>query len=371
MNMKLKGSIKQEANGRWRVTIDIPGKNGARKQKKQRFDTKEEALDFQLEMNYALMKGTYKEPAKIVYKDYLQDWFSTKKKSIGTQTAKVYKDHLEGKIVPFLGNLPLSELTVLNIQAFINSLSEQGLSSSTVKKTFEIIRNSLEYAVDFEILEKNPAKKVKLPKANKKEMTVWNEEEVNRFFKVAKEDPLFIVFHLALTTGLRQGEVLGLRWKDVDLEKGMLNVRQTLSHDGKTFINGAKTKSSLRTVNLSQMTAKILKSRKIMIAKEKLSIGAAYQDFDLIACTQHGTPLNPANVRRTFNRIIKVADVPKIRFHDLRHTHATLLLSKGVNVKVISERLGHSNIKVTLDTYSHVLPTMQEEVARKLDEIIK
>lgn len=151
----------------------------------------------------------------------------------------------------------------------------------------------------------------------------------------------------------------------------MLNVRQTLSHDGKSFINGAKTKSSLRSVILSQMTVKILKSRKIMISKEKLSMGAAYQDFNLIACTQHGTPLNPANVRRSFNRIIKVADVPKILFHDLRHTYATLLLSKGVNVKVISERLGHSNIKMTLVTCSHVLPTMQEEVAQKLDEIIK
>lgn len=102
-----------------------------------------------------------------------------------------------------------------------------------------------------------------------------------------------------------------------------------------------------------------------------MSLGPIYQDFDLVACTQHGTPLNPVNIRRTFKRMIKMADVPEIRFHDLRHTHATLLLSNGVHVKVISERLGHSNIKVTLDNYSHVLPSKQEEVARKLDEIIK
>nr|WP_053348840.1 site-specific integrase [Peribacillus butanolivorans] len=202
-------------------------------------------------------------------------------------------------------------------------------------------------------------------------MNVWDEEEVNRFLKVAKEDPVYIVFYLALTTGMRQGEILGLRWKDINLEKGLLNIKQTLSHDGKTFLSGAKTKSSLRTINLSLSSIKVLITRKLTVSKEKLSLGPIYQDFDLVACTQHGTPLNPVNIRRTFKRMIKMADVPEIRFHDLRHTHATLLLSNGVHVKVISERLGHSNIKVTLDTYSHVLPSMQEEVARKLDEIIK
>lgn len=241
---------------------------------------------------------------------------------------------------------------------------------SLIKKTFEIIRNSLEHAVDFEMIPKNPAKKVKLPKSNIKEMNIWDENEVNCFLEVAKKDQIYIVFILGLTTGMRQGEILGLRWKDVDLEKGLINIKQTLSHDGKTFLSGAKTKSSLRTINLPLATINHLKRRKRIISKEKLSFGPEYQDFDLIACTQHGKPLNPANVRRSFNRLINLADVPIIRFHDLRHTHATLLLSKGVNVKVVSKRLGHSDIKVTLDTYSHVLPTMQEEAVRHLDEII-
>ncbi len=127
---------------------------------------------------------------------------------------------------------------------------------------------------------------------------------------------------------MRQGEILGLRWKDVDLDKGLIHIMQTLSHDGKEFISGAKTKSSLRTINLSETTIRMLKGRKLTVSKEKLCLGPAYEDFDLVACTQHGTPFNPENVRRTFNRLIKVADIPKIRFHDLRHTHAILLLSK-------------------------------------------
>jgi len=367
----MKGSVKKEGKN-WYYVFSLPNVNGNRKQKKQRgFKTKKEAQKALAEAINAVNKGTYIEPSNIQYKEYLHQWFSTKQNSIGVQTAKVYNNYLQSRILPGLGNFNLSKLSTIQIQNFIDSLSTDGLSSATVKKVYEIIRNSLEYAVDFELILKNPAIKVKLPKSNKKEMKVWNENEINHFLKIAKADPNYIVFLLALTTGMRQGEVLGLRWKDIDLEKGLINIKQTLSHDGKNFISGAKTKSSLRTINLSKLTINMLKQRKVTISKERLSSGLVYQDFDLIACTQHGTPLNPANVRRSFNKLIKLADVPKIRFHDLRHTHATLLLSKGINVKVISERLGHSNIKVTLDTYSHVLPTMQEEVALKLDEIIK
>ncbi|MDA2267083.1 site-specific integrase [Bacillus cereus] len=165
--------------------------------------------------------------------------------------------------------------------------------------------------------------------------------------------------------------MLGLRWKDIDLEKGHLNISQTLSHDGTTFLLGRKTKSSLRKILLSASTIAKLKKHRAAVLKEKLSQGEEYQDNDLVMCTPSGTPINPANVRRSLNILIKKAAVPKIRFPDLRHTLATLLLAKGVNVKVISERLGHSNIKITLDAYSHVLPTMQEDTVNKIEEILQ
>lgn len=368
----MRGSVKKDGSSWYYVFYLEKDANGKRRQKKKRgFKTKKEAQQALTEAINAVNKGTYIEPSNILYKDYLEEWFSTKKNSVGIQTVNVYKHYLKSRIIPILGSTTLSRLTTIQIQSFINSLSEDGLSSSTVKKVLEIIRNSLEHAVDFELVSKNVAAKVKLPKTNKKEMTVWNEEEINQFLKIAKEDRYYIVFHLALTTGMRQGEILGLRWKDFDLEKGQINIKQTLSQDGKTIMSGAKTQSSIRTIHLSESTINTLNSRKIIVSKEKLSLGPIYQDFDLVACTHHGTPLNPSNVRRTFARLINLSNVPKIRFHDLRHTHATLLLSRGINVKIISERLGHSNIKVTLDTYSHVLPSMQEEVARKLDEIIK
>jgi integrase len=367
----MRGSVKKDGNN-WYYVLDL-GKNekGIRKQKKKRgFKTKKEAEKALIETINAINKGSYIEPSKMTYQEYAKQWFGTKKNSICSQSVKVYENCLRKRIIPKLGQYTLFRVSTILIQSFIDSLKEEGLSNSTIKKYLEIIRNSLEHAVDFNLIPTNPAIKVKLPKSNKKEMTVWNREETNQFLDKAKEDPCFIVFQLALSTGMRQGEILGLRWKDINLEKGILFIKQTLSQDGKTFISGAKTKSSIRAINLSGSTLKHLRERRVEIAKEKLGFGPLYQDNDLVGCTQHGTPLNPANIRRSFNRIIQQAELPKIRFHDLRHTHATLLLAQGINIKVISERLGHSNIKVTLDTYSHVLPTMQEEVARKLDEIL-
>ncbi|MDR4148582.1 site-specific integrase [Bacillus thuringiensis] len=256
------------------------------------------------------------------------------------------------------------------MQNYVNWLRDEGLKRGTIEKIIKLIRNSLEHAIDLELITKNVAAKTKFPKGDKEELTVWNEQEVKLFLKTAQDSRYSIVFHMALVTGMRQGELLGLRWKDIYLEKGHLTISQTLSHDGKTFLLGGKTKASLRKILLPASTVVKLKKHRAVVLKEKLSQGEEYQDNDLVMCTPFGTPINPANVRRSLNALIQKAAVPKICFHDLRHTHATLLLAKGVNVKVISERLGHSNIKITLDTCSHVLPTMQEDAVNKIEEIL-
>nr|WP_255260313.1 site-specific integrase [Bacillus cereus] len=199
---------------------------------------------------------------------------------------------------------------------------------------------------------------------------MWNEQEVQLFLKVAQDSRYSIVFHIVLVTGMRQGELLGLRWKDADIENGHLTISQTLSHDGETFLLGGKIKSSIRKIILPVSTVAKLKKHRAVLLKGTLSHGEKYQDNDLVMCTPSETPIHPANVRRSLNALIKKAAIPKIHFHDLHHTHATLLLAKGVNVKAISERLGYSNIKITLDTYSHVLPTMQEDAANKIEEIL-
>ncbi|PFA76822.1 tyrosine-type recombinase/integrase [Bacillus cereus] len=371
----MKGSVnKDNKTGKYFYIADIgiDPLTGKRKQKKKRgFATKKEAETALIMTLSEVHTGTYVTPSKLSYGKYLEVWFDTKKHSVNIQTAKVMKGYLNSRIIPSLGDIKLAKLTTLHMQNYVNSLRDEGLKRGTIEKIIKIIRNSLEHAVDLELISRNVAKKTKLPKDDKEELTVWNEQEVRLFLKVAQESRYFIIFHMALVTGMRQGELLGLRWKDVDFEKEHLTIRQTLSHDGKTLILGGKTKSSLRKILLPVSTVTKLKKHRAVVLKEKLSQGEKYQDNDLVMCTITGTPINPANVRRSLNVLIEKASVPKIRFHDLRHTHATLLLDKDVNIKVISERLGHSSVKITLDTYSHVLPTMQEDAVNKIEEILQ
>lgn len=169
---------------------------------------------------------------------------------------------------------------------------------------------------------------------------------------------------------MRQSEILGLRWKDIDFDDAVLHVHQTLSHDGKKLYQDTKTKSSKRTISLIDWTLAILKDQRKKYKKQKLAAGADYKDHDLVICTKIGTPINPRNLLRTFYSLMKKADVPKIRFHDLRHTVARLMLSRNINPKVVKEILGHSDIRVTLDTYSHVLPSVHKETAKQYGSML-
>lgn len=166
---------------------------------------------------------------------------------------------------------------------------------------------------------------------------------------------------LGLTTGMRIGEILGLRWKDVNLEEGLVRVIQTLSSDGKTLMPYTKSAAGKRAIKLSPETLSYLELHKQRIDKEK--IAQSYKNYDLVVCTEYGNPSHKSNIRRYFNVQIKKLGLPQIRFHDTRHTHATLLLEQGVNPKIVSKRLGHADVRITLDRYSHLLPSMQDEVA--------
>ncbi|MFD0048902.1 tyrosine-type recombinase/integrase [Actinomycetes bacterium NPDC127524] len=366
------GQIKKEGSSWYFVAeVGTDPMTGKRKRKKQRgFKTKREAEKALALIESEVIRGTYFEPSNITLEDHLTEWFKIKRNMINIQTAEVYKGYIKNRIVPILGNTQLSKLTPVLLQSYINDLVEDGLASGTIKKLNNILKSALDHAVNMELLPSNPIVKVQLPKITKKEMKVWQIEEMNQFLQVAIKHRFYPAFHLALTTGMRRGEILGLRWKDVDLEKGILYVHQTLSGDGKYFLNGAKTEAGVRSIKLANESILMLKKQKRLLAKEKFACGRAYSDYDLVVCTSIGTPVNPNNLKKTYHKLIKEAAVPLIRFHDLRHTHATLLLSQGVHAKVISERLGHSNIKTTMDIYSHILPNMQEDAANKIDILL-
>jgi len=354
----------------WYFEINYSEGGKYKKKKKRGFKTKKEAEAAMAEMQNDLNKGTYIEPSKALYSSFMADWLKDKQTKVKRRTLETYTGLVNNHILPFIGNIELSKLTPRHIQDLYNKLFETGrLSDENIQKVHTIINDSLNKAVSWEMIAKNVASVVDRPKARKKEMEVWEVDEAHSFLKAAEKDRYYIAFLLALTTGMRQGEILGLRWKDVDLEKGILSITQTLSHDGKELQVGAKTNSGNRTVSIDAETIRELKLIHKRCKAENLeAVPGMYQDNDLVVCTSVGTPVTPRNLMRTFYRLIEKAGVKKIRFHDLRHTHATMLLKANVNPKIVSERMGWSDIKM-IDRYAHVLPNIQKETAEAFGKI--
>lgn len=358
-------TVKKDGNSWYFVLTHGKKANGKPNQYKKRgFKTKQEAIQALNELEHTLLTGTYIKPHKMTYRQYmLEQWLEDKQTRVKQQTIGTYRWLVELHILPTLGHVELTQLTPMMIQQLYNRLTkEKSLSDENIQKVHTLINDSLKKAERWGLIQKNPASLVDRPKAVKKEIKVWNLEQVKLFLKNADLNArYFIAPLLGLTTGMRIGEILGLRWKDVDLERGFIRVTQTLSSDGKELMPYTKTASGTRTIDLPPETISYLEMHKKRIDKERKS--PLYHDLDLVVCTEFGTPTNKSNIRRFFNAQINKLGLPKIRFHDTRHTHATLLLIQGVNPKIVSERLGHADVRISLDTYSHLLPSMQKETA--------
>ncbi|MFC4596869.1 tyrosine-type recombinase/integrase [Cohnella hongkongensis] len=371
MQMKVK---KDEMKGTyWFVASAGKDENGKRRQIKRRgFRTEKEAMKEMRRLLQQVDDNTYVKDSKLKYIEFLDgEWIESKALKLRDATLKTYKLNIKKHIKPYFLNQEIGKITTQMIEKFYVHLSKSsGLSERSIQDIHKIVKSSFKTAVKRKYISYSPAAEAEAPKVPRKEMTVWNLDETVRFLKKCAKNDLHIAFLLALTTGMRQSEILGLRWKDVDTKRGILHVRQTLSHDGKQLYMDTKTKSSTRTISLVEKTLEELKEHRKKIDELKQSAGDEYQDNDLVVCTKLGTPINPRNLLRTFYILMKKADVPKIRFHDLRHTVATLMLSQNVNPKVVKEILGHSDIRVTLDTYSHVLPSVHKETAKQYGDML-
>lgn len=345
--------------------------NGKPKQYKKRgFKTKQAAQKAMNELEHSFTTGTYVKPNNMLYRKYMiEQWLEDKHTRVKRQTLDTYTWLVKTHILPVLGGTELAKLTPMQIQGLYNKLTKEGnLADENIQKVHTLINDSLKKAERWGLIQKNPAALVDRPKAIRKEVVVWGMEEVKRFLKHADNESRYnIAFELALASGMRQGEILGLRWQDVDFEKNCIRITQTLSSDGKEIQSYTKTRAGTRNIDLPAETMNQLKKHKKRVAKERLQAEPEdYKDLDLVVCSQNGTPTNKSNIRRAFDHTIQKAGLKKIKFHGMRHTHATLLLLQGVNPKVVSERLGHSSVKITLDVYSHLLPSMQKETAEQL-----
>ncbi|WP_462409354.1 tyrosine-type recombinase/integrase [Neobacillus sp. Marseille-QA0830] len=227
-------------------------------------------------------------------------------------------------------------------------------------------------AVKWQFIVRNVAKAVSPPKTKKAEMQIWDNEQVKTFLNSAKTSVYYSIYFTAIYTGMRRGEVLAIRWQDVDFENKVIYVRQSLQPIKRIGLTFKEPKSGRsRSISITSSVIKELKKVYKQQFENKLLLGQDYHDYDLVFAQKNGNPIQPSELAKEYRKIISRTHLPYIRFHDLRHTHATLMLQQGVHPKVVSERLGHSTIGITMDTYTHVLPNMQKEAAQQFEQLIK
>jgi integrase len=346
------------------------------------FRTKREAQDALTEALAAYQKGARVEPSKLTVQEYLEDrWLPVIEHSVKPTTFRGYSDIVSNRIIPHLGDVQLAELNegdIARMNSTLRSSGRQngagGLSEASLQHTHVVLRKALKDAVigahGPKLLLRNPADDVQRPRRRRTEMHVWSADELRRFLDETRRDRLHPCWVIAATTGLRRGELLGLRWADVDFGRQVLSVKRSRVAAGYDVSEGT-TKTGLgRRVDLDPDTVTVLRRHRACQLEERMAWGEAWADTGLVFTREDGNGLHPHTVSQAFERSVRRADVPVIRFHDLRHTHATLMLGAGVHPKVVQERLGHASIQITLDTYSHVIPGMQADAAVKVGALV-
>ncbi len=308
--------------------------------------------------------------------EYLERWLNDSVRgSVKPVTFESYKQLMRVHVVPALGRIKLEKLSPAHLQGFYRQKLDAGLSPRTVQYLHVVLHRALKQALRWGLVPRNVSEAVDPPRVHREEISPLSPVQARALLEAARGDRLEALYVLAVHCGLRQGELLGLKWEDVDLEGGTLQVRRTLtgSKDGLPVFTAPKTAKSRRSVRLTETALEGLRRHLERQLGEIDRAGSLWRENGLIFATEAGTPLNRQNLgRRSFKPLLKRAGLPeKTRFHDLRHTCATLLLVKGIHPKVVQELLGHSNIAITLDTYSHVLPGMGDEAAGAMENALK
>lgn len=370
-----KRTSKHGQKAAWQVLIDTrdPVSGKRKRVVVGTFRTKREAEREERNALQARDRGTLLNPDTMTVVQLLNDWLAIKAAQLSPQTAAGYAITIRVHLVPALGSVLVQKLTAARVQAQYGEWSAAGMSARTIRECHLRLSQALDHAVRFHLVPSNVCKVAEPPKVERAKPDVWNSEEAMTFLDIAETDSLAPLWHLLLLEGMRRGEALGLRWQDINWQRKTAHIAQSVRAGvarGEAIIQPrTKTASGARTVRLTRRTIAALKVHRSAQTARRLA-AAEWQDNDLIICTSKGTPYNPTNVRRHFDALVSRAGLRRITPHGLRHTHATMLLGQGVPAKVVSERLGHANIAITLDTYSHVLPDMQDTAADAIEAIM-
>lgn len=321
-------------------------------------------------MQEQIESGLNWDGAKIAVGEYLERWLMDIKGSIRPKTWRQYSGIVHNHIQPMLSQVKLRDLQPFHVQQVYNQLREQGKSQRTVQLVHSVLHRALVVAEKHGLIGRNPAGVVDPPKVIFKEMQVLNDTQARLLLIAAQGHRYETLFHLAITTGLRQGELLGLKWEDIEWASGIIHVRRQLQRvpgDGLRF-SSPKTQAGSRMIQIGSVTMRQLAEHRKRQEVERRR--GAWQEHEMVFPSSIGTPTGQRRLHHYFKRLLKKAELPNIRFHDLRHTAATLMLLNGIPLIVVSRRLGHSKPSVTLDIYGHYIPGMQEQAADLMDELV-
>lgn len=361
------GTIYKLPSGSWRVQIYINGQRLGKTRK-----SKKEAQKWLRDTLEKIDQGYTGHGANTPFEVFIDEWLSSKSSAIKKTTWNLYECVIRNHIKPALGKFGLSDLSPQKIQSFYRSKEQSGVGDRTICVIHTILNSSLDKAVTFGAIHTNPVQATTPPVYETPEMEVYSEYEITQLLLAVKGTSIEALIHMAITTGIRQSELLALRWSDIDWARNSISIQRQLKrkHENHDYFSSLKTKAGRRTITLGITLTDKLREHLRQQIESKKDIGNRWDENDLIFPSNIGTPINQRNLLRTFKLIIQKSGLREIRFHDLRHTAASLMLNHGISPLIVAKRLGHSKVSITLDTYGHLLPGMQQETADFIDGLV-
>lgn len=363
------GSVYRRKDGRW--VAQIPLENN---RKKLIYCKSEKEANVALRKAlHDLEKGMLATGPQQTLKSYLINWLEkVQKPDVRATTYNNNHSAIYKHIIPALGHHTLQRLHPRHIQDFYGSKLDEGLSAGMVKNIHSVLHKALNNAIRWDLIARNPCDLVTQPKAKRHEAHPLTQEQVRQLLDAARGYQMEALLTVAVTTGMRQGEILGLHWQDIDFQAGALEVRRSIARAGKEGlkVHEPKTAKARRKIALPAFVVEILKWHRER-QQAMCNPDVSGEDIKVVFSTYSGGYTHPVDLYRRFKKVLKVAGLPNVRFHDLRHSAATLLLKMEIHPKIVQEILGHSSIGITMDIYSHVLPSMQQDAMRKMNDLLK
>ncbi len=373
------GQIVRQTEGRWRVRWFV-GRDASGRRRYKSHTVVGNKRDAQRYLNRILRSqddGSYVEPGRLRVNELLDKWLEIRSEKVSARTIVDYRKTVERYVRPHLGSRRLDSIRLADIQDLVTDLQKhrtkggQPLSARTIRLALSLLGSAFTQGVRLGLLHTNPAQYVELPREQRREMLALSREEIHRFRDTASGDPHALLYDFALATGARPGEILAVKWSDLDPAYSAVTIRRAVEFiAGSARFKEPKTPKSRRTIPIPPSVVAGLREHRAHQAQRALEQGKAYaRALDLVFANDQGRVIDPRNlVQRSFKPILKAAKLPhELRLYDLRHTCATIALAEGVNVKVVSERLGHASARMTLDVYAHTLPGMQESATQTLE----